>query len=262
MWHFGGVINLLKYLTLFYHNTMHLRLLLILISLLLGSCAASHMPHSELVMFQERETADGELVDSRYVHGLVSGSQDLVGAGKILESNPGFESAYIGPFIFTHLVFMNPIGTSFSAAIGTGLGFDATFPFLQKYFGKTYLTQSFSPSFTFDKYIPNLQTIFQKRLYDGNPFGLSIGAQYQNRAIYFSGKAEGIDDCPGTGTYMWGCSGSVNRHSVGLRMVATLSDRSKAHLNQQMMMYGAFSLNYDLTHSFIFPSVSLSFTLR
>jgi len=238
----------------------HLLITSIVLVLMLSSCTTySHMPHSELVMFQEKELKSGERTNTRYAHGIASGTFDVSDEGELLSSQTDFDSAVQGPSVATHLIFMNSAGTSFSAAIGNGIGFDATFPVFSKFMNQAYLTQTFS--FT-NPAKPSLQTIIQRRFYDGNPFGLSVGMNYHFKYNRRSGF-EGIRaDCPGSSSSVEACHDFIPRHSIGLRSAMSFSVQPVDQRPTKQMLYGAVNLNYDLTFGFIYPMLSVSLVLH
>jgi len=212
------------------------------------------MPHSELVMFQEKELKDGERVKTRYAHGLASAAFEFSDESTLLANQSDFDNVAVGPYVGTHLIFMRQNGAAFSATVGNGFGLDLTLPLIHD----IYITQSFSHGLAFENFQSSLQTIIQRRLYDGNPVGLSIGINYQLKNSRIDGFPRFRDDCPGYASYFVACHNFIPRHSIGIRSVMTFSFQPRDHIPSKQMLYGAVNLNYDLSFGFFYPMLSIS----
>lgn len=214
-----------------------------------ASCAI-HQPMSEMVMFQEKESSYDSTYFSKYSHSIGSFSSDHFLESAVLDhvghnSQSGGEKHYGNPFsLTTNLIFLSEkhqkIG--FSIAIGPlimGTGVDLTY----NAFGKYYLTAAGGMGRDFRNY--QYQFIVQRRLLDGNPVGLSVGAVLRNNYRFVSIDAEHID-------YQ-----DFYSNSLGIRSVFTFSPITN-YGSSRLFLHGTGSFNYDIKLNAFYPKIGVS----
>lgn len=223
----------------------------VLIGVCLASCAI-HQPMSEMVMFQEKKALAGASYYAKYSHSLASVNTDQPLEPALIhytrEHYPEErELSYSNPLsLTTSLIFLNKKHEKLgiSLAIGPlimGTGIDATY----NVSGKYYLTAAGGMARGFSDF--QCQFILQRRLLDGNPWGLSVGAVVRNRYRHI-----GI-----TIDYLGEEHIAFYTQSVGIRSVLTLSPIT-AYGSPKLFLYGTGSINYDVTLNAFYPKIGVS----
>lgn len=201
-------------------------------------------------MFKDKKMADDSILSSKYSLTFVSYNHDFISERKVMDyvnEKTDYSANYYEyfPFVAAHLTYFSKKSQfSHSIAIGNGLGYDFTFSPLE-YF---YITNSITMTD-----VMSYQGIIQRRIYDGNPFGLSLGINYQ-RNNHSVSVGEGV-----CGTFI--CGTLFHSSSVGLRSVLFYSD-NRPHIRSRMNFFAVFNYSYDMTIGTFYPSLSLSFGIH
>lgn len=226
---------------------------IVCISLLIFFAAgcAIHSPMSEMLMFHEKATMDGETYQARYSHTLLSVTTNIYAEREFLQYanryyplNSDESYDYQPPqSVVTHAIFMSDKTDKvvLSLVFGNALGADAT----AKIAGNSYLTGAVN--YTGE---PQGLLIVQQRLLDGNPVGLSLGV-----SVVRNYQIIGVDG-------NWHCvfcfpSKEFYTTSAGIRTVLTLTHPSPAK-TARMFLYATGSMNYDFTMKFFYPRVGIA----
>ncbi|MEQ8525805.1 hypothetical protein [Gracilimonas sp.] len=223
----------------------------LLLSSFLTSCAI-HQPMSEMVMFQQKKALSDSTFFSKYSHSIGSFSSDHFLESAVLDyigynSQSERKKQYGNPFaLTTNLIFLNEnhqnLGFSIALApLIAGTGVDLTY----NVFGKYYLTAAGGMGRDFRDF--QHQFIFQRRLMDGNPFGLSLGAVWRKNYRYVSITTESV----------FGSSQDFYSQSFGIRSVFTLSPISE-YGSSKLFLHGTGSFNYDITMEAFYPKIGIS----
>jgi len=228
------------------HIVVHLKTLLIcLFATILFSCAGiSHVPKSEIAMFQNKKLVDGSSVKTNYAHVYASGLLDFSDKSEILEKYPDWKKVGIGPTVGTHSIFMIGNKSAVSVFIGNNLGVDFTLGLPKQ----IYFTQSFN--------FMTKQSILQRRILDGNPIGLSVGINYQNSILPVYDQVDRTADCS-RNRYLY-CGTYHRRNTLGLRSVFTHSIQPRPQYKNKQMLYLSLNYSYDFSMRTFFPALSLS----
>lgn len=232
-------------------KTVHQLIALAFLSILFTSCAI-HQPMSEMVMFKEKRAHSDSTYSSKYSHSIASFSIDRFVESAVLDyvgynSQSDRELSYGNPASFTtNMIFLdegsNRFGASFALAptlIGSGI--DATYNLFAHY----YITGAVGAGD--DSNGLQYQFIFQRRLSDGNPLGLSIGAVYRRNLRVISIRT----------SYLGGDSKSFHSKSFGLRSVLTLAPITE-YGSSRLFIHATGSYNYDMTLKTFYPKVGIS----
>ena len=232
-------------------KTSNYLIYLVLLSIFFTSCAI-HQPMSEMVMFKEKKAHSDSTYSSKYSHSIGSFSTDNFLESAVLDYvgyNPQTdrESSYGNPASFTtNMIFLdersNRFGASFALAptlIGSGI--DATYNVIGHY----YITGALGAGD--DSGGLQYQFILQRRLSDGNPLGLSIGAVFKRNLRFISIRTN----------YLGGDSNSFHSNSFGLRSVLTLAPITE-YGSSRLFIHATGSYNYDLTLKTFYPKVGIS----
>jgi len=225
--------------------------------LLLSGCAV-HNPMSEMVMFHKKVEKDGKVTHAGYSHAIASYSADNYphqGVDSYIKQRTGSTNQFNvhkPTSITTNAIFMNPWTPNFalSVALGFPIGLDMTARLTKTLFA--------TGSVGWSEYTPaNAQFILQKRLLDGNPTGLSIGAiLVLNHVGYRVNESE-----PGEGA-----SGGVGispdnyieTTSVGVRGLLLLRDYPGYVTKDRVFIYANAAYLYDLSMKLWYPKVGFS----
>ena len=226
-------------------------LFLSLLVFLFASCAI-HQPMSEMVMFQQKKALDDSSYYSKYSHSISSINTDLFLESEVVKytrdnNSSDKKNGYGNPASFTtNLIFLSPkhkrIGYSFAVEpLIYGSGIDATI----NIFGQYYFTTAVGMAR--DMRDPQYLFILQRRLINGNPTGLSIGAVFRRRFRY-----DGVDV-----NYITSNNPGFNTTSFGLRTVFTYSPITE-YGSSRLFIHSTGSLNYDLTLNAFYPKLGIS----
>ncbi len=221
--------------------------------LLLSSCAV-HNPMSEMVMFQKKVERDGTVRYAGYGHAFVGTSIDkypISGVTDYLNRKNGRTNEYEHmkvSSLTTHAMIMDRSNRNFalSIALGFPLGLDLT----TKLTHSLYATGSVGLSW----YKPfNWQFILQRRLLDGNPTGLSIGAMVVSN--HFSYSAERLPD---EDSCKYCKSPYISTTSVGVRGVLVMRMEPQYETTDRVFFYANAAYMYDTTMKLWYPKVGFS----
>ncbi len=220
---------------------------LLLLSWLLISGCAIHAPMSEMVMFKDKKV-DGKEYESRMGWGLGSMTVDLTTDkldSELCEGQTGDCVSGDEPSLNTHVLVLTEKldRVALSVALGAPLGLDATVHVFEDY----YMTGSVA---TISDEIQG-QFIFQRRLLDGNPLGLSVGG-HLSRLNWVAG-AYG-DNCT---ISCWSEHRNLNTMVAGIRSVFTLT-RISSYGSTRPFLYLTGSYNYDFKVGMTYPKVGVA----
>jgi hypothetical protein len=230
----------------------------ILLLLLLSGCAV-HNPMSEMVMFQKKVEDNGEVTYAGYGHAIAGYSADNYpqqGVNTYLkqryESTNQFNVAKPAS-LTTNAIFMNPSypNVALSVALGPSFGVDMTVKVTHSLFA--------TGSIGWNDYAPaNAQFILQKRLLDGNPTGISIGAiLVRNHVGYRVIEADPGEGASGGG----GISPDnyIETTSVGVRGLLLLRHYPGYETKNRIFLYANAAYMYDTTMKLWYPKLGFSF---
>lgn len=215
---------------------------------MLSGCAV-HSPMSEMLMFRDKEKPEEDgYYQARYSHALISVTSDYYPADVMNREgevrDPRFSYHYEPARTWaTHAIFLSDKTdrVGLSLAFGNGVGGDITVRLHDTY----YLTGVLSG----DENTAG-QVILQKRLADGNPFGVGVGLTYLRNFNAILTDEDGCLTCyPSVRFYS---------HAAGVRFVFTLSQEAWEERSVPFL-YLTGNLNYDFTVETVFPRIGLAF---
>ncbi len=221
----------------------------VLISFFFASCAI-HQPMSEIVMFQQKRSHSDSTYFAKYSHSLASFNGDYLSESAVLdyigsnyEDEDDLEYERSGS-ITTNFIFLSEEYQEFGLSIALapllyGSGLDLTFNVFEKF----YMTAAGGMGYQ----EPQFQFIFQRRLLDGNPIGLSVGAVWRKNS-----RTIGYNN----GSWIGGYS-NFYTSSFGVRSVITLSP-IRGYGEPRVFFYGTGSYNYDITLKAFYPKIGFS----
>lgn len=206
---------------------------------------------SEMLMFQKKTSIEDSTYYANYSHSIISNSNDYYNISEVnsyaYKKRPSNDPDFVYDYepaksITTNLIFMptQKSKVSFSMAIGNPLGIDLT----TNIFGNTYLTGAGSAVGDHKFY----QFILQQRIFDGNPFGWSLGLTTHKKSIMVATPT----NCPG-----FYCSKEFDSRSIGVRSVIILAP-IKTYGESRPFFHGIISINYDLNLKAFYPRLGLS----
>ena len=214
------------------------------------SGCAVHSPMSEMLMFQEKKTFNGETYKARYSHSLAGITNNIYSESAVInyaqkEGMGSTDTEYNHqslPAIMTNFIFMSDKIDRISASIGVGgsLGADVTLRLYKDWYVSGVMVLPDSEAG---------QVILQKRIKNGPATGVSVGVTYQREYQYLGIENVDCGFCfPSDDFYT---------RSVGLRTVAVLAPPSE-YGESSVFVHLTGSVNYDITMETIFPKVGFS----
>ena len=226
--------------------------ILMLAALAISSGCATHSPMSEVKMYQEKRFSDGDTVRTRYAHVVATFSKSDIGEMRNLETRDGsvLIEAKTAPVLGMASIFMRPETANYAISLSYGLfyiGFDMTFEVLPKHVSNTYLT------FGFTNLPIYYQFILQRRLLDGNPFGLSLGFQLRQLEILHE---------PFEGCYLCMIPERDQYLAFGPRVNFAISDNPNILTRRRAMLYGNISINYAPAIDLYFPNFGVALIIH
>jgi hypothetical protein len=238
----------------------------IVLLLLLSGCAV-HNPMSELVMFQKKTdevdpvsySRSGQIITAASHTGLTISAFSvdnlpLSGVTDYLNERSGSNNRYVvqKPIsLTTNGVFMSPLypDVAISIAIGFPIGLDLT----AKVGNSLYATGSLGWS---DQTPLNGQFILQKRLLDGDPAGLAIGAILVRNYVGYS-----VTESETSEYVCFLCVPPIETiatTSVGIRGLLVLNNTPMHPSRRRSYLYANAAFLYDMTMRLWYPKMGFS----